>query len=214
MRIIMLGPPGAGKGTQAKLIAQRYHIPQISTGDIFRSNTQRGTELGLLAKTYMDAGELVPDDVTVAMLRDRISEDDCEDGYILDGFPRTLLQAEALTRLLDDRQEMLDYAIDVDVPDEPIIERMSGRRVCPNCGTAYHIIFNPSKEEGICDVCGEELVLRDDDREDTVRNRLRVYHEQTYPLIEYYNNEGILMTVDGTKDVGEVFADIVTMLEA
>ncbi len=214
MKIIMLGAPGAGKGTQAKMIAERYHIPHISTGDIFRSNIQNGTELGMLAKTYMDAGDLVPDDVTISMLLDRISEDDCENGYILDGFPRTILQAEALTDALDERQEMIDFAIDVDVPDEPIIERMSGRRVCLNCGATYHIIYNPSKEEGICDVCGEKLVLRDDDKEETVRNRLLVYHEQTYPLIEYYSREGILITVDGTQSVDEVFADIVSMLEA
>ncbi len=214
MKIIMLGAPGAGKGTQAKMIAERFDIPHISTGDIFRSNTQRGTELGRLAKTYMDAGDLVPDDVTIAMVLDRITEEDCENGYILDGFPRNLFQAESLTAALDERQQMIDYAIDVDVPDEAIVERMSGRRSCLNCGAVYHIVYNPPKEEGICDICGEKLVLRDDDKEETVLNRLKVYHDQTYPLIDYYNREGILVTVDGTQDVDKVFADIVSILEA
>ncbi len=214
MKIIMLGAPGAGKGTQAKMIAEKYGVPHVSTGDIFRSNIKGGTELGKLAKSYMDQGQLVPDDVTIQMLLDRISQDDCAKGYILDGFPRTIPQAESLTKALDDRREMIDYAIDVDVPDEAIVNRMSGRRACVGCGATYHIVYNAPKTENICDVCGEKLILRDDDRPETVQKRLSVYHEQTQPLIDYYNNEGILVSVDGTKDLKDVFADIVAMLEA
>ncbi|MCC8126980.1 MAG: adenylate kinase [Clostridiales bacterium] len=214
MKIIMLGAPGAGKGTQAKMIAEKYGVPHVSTGDIFRSNIKGGTELGKLAKSYMDQGQLVPDDVTIQMLLDRISKEDCANGYILDGFPRTIPQAESLTKALDDRREMIDYAIDVDVPDEAIVNRMSGRRACVGCGATYHIVYNAPKVENICDVCGEKLILRDDDKPETVQKRLSVYHEQTQPLIDYYNNEGILVSVDGTKDLNEVFADIVTMLEA
>ncbi len=214
MKIIMLGAPGAGKGTQAKMIAEKYGVPHVSTGDIFRSNIKGGTELGKLAKSYMDQGQLVPDDVTIKLLLDRISQEDCANGYILDGFPRTIPQAESLTKALDDRREMIDYAIDVDVPDEAIVNRMSGRRACVGCGATYHIVYNAPKFENICDVCGEKLILRDDDKPETVQKRLSVYHEQTQPLIDYYNNEGILVSVDGTKDLNEVFADIVTMLEA
>ncbi|MCD8221408.1 MAG: adenylate kinase [Clostridiales bacterium] len=214
MKIIMLGAPGAGKGTQAKMIAEKYGVPHVSTGDIFRSNIKGGTELGKLAKSYMDQGQLVPDDVTIQMLLDRISQDDCAKGYILDGFPRTIPQAESLTKALDDRREMIDYAIDVDVPDEAIVNRMSGRRACVGCGATYHIVYNAPKTENICDVCGEKLILRDDDKPETVQKRLSVYHEQTQPLIDYYNNEGILVSVDGTKDLKDVFADIVAMLEA
>lgn len=214
MKIIMLGAPGAGKGTQAKMIAEKYGVPHVSTGDIFRSNIKGGTELGKLAKSYMDQGQLVPDDVTIQMLLDHISQDDCAKGYILDGFPRTIPQAESLTKALDDRREMIDYAIDVDVPDEAIVNRMSGRRACVGCGATYHIVYNAPKTENICDVCGEKLILRDDDKPETVQKRLSVYHEQTQPLIDYYNNEGILVSVDGTKDLKDVFADIVAMLEA
>ncbi len=214
MKIIMLGAPGAGKGTQAIKIAEKYEIPHISTGDIFRANLKEGTELGLKAQTYMDKGLLVPDDITIAMLMDRISEDDCKNGYILDGFPRTIPQAESLTAELAAREEAIDYAIDIEVPDESIINRMSGRRVCLSCGATYHIEFNPSKQEGICDVCGAELVLRDDDKAETVKNRLDVYHEQTQPLIDYYKEEEILFEVDGTQDVDKVFEDIVDILGA
>ncbi len=212
MKIIMLGAPGAGKGTQAKKIAEKYGIPHISTGDIFRANIKGGTELGMKAKSYMDQGQLVPDEVTIGMLLDRISQADCADGYVLDGFPRTIPQAESLTASLKDRGEKMDYAIDVDVPDEAIVTRMGGRRACLGCGATYHIVFNPTKAEGICDVCGQELVLRDDDKPETVQKRLTVYHDQTQPLIDYYKNEGILHTVDGTQDLNDVFKAIVNIL--
>ena len=214
MKIIMLGAPGAGKGTQAKKIAEKYQIPHISTGDIFRANIKGGTELGMKAKSYMDQGGLVPDDITIGMLLNRIKEADCADGYVLDGFPRTIPQAESLTKALNEMGESMDYAIDVDVPDENIINRMAGRRACLACGATYHIVYNPPKQEGICDVCGEKLVLRDDDKPETVQKRLGVYHEQTQPLIEYYGKAGILVSVDGTKDLNEVFKDIVTVLGA
>lgn len=214
MKIIMLGAPGAGKGTQAKKIAEKYQIPHISTGDIFRANIKGGTELGMKAKSYMDQGGLVPDDITIGMLLNRIKEDDCANGYVLDGFPRTIPQAESLTKALGEMGESIDYAIDVDVPDENIINRMAGRRACLACGATYHIVYNPPKQEGVCDVCGEKLVLRDDDKPETVQKRLGVYHEQTQPLIEYYSKAGILVSVDGTKDLNEVFKDIVTVLGA
>ena len=212
MKIIMLGAPGAGKGTQAKKIAECYQIPHISTGDIFRANLKQGTELGLKAKTYMDKGELVPDELTCDLVVDRISKDDAANGYVLDGFPRTIPQAEALTNALAARGEAIDFAIDVDVPDENIINRMAGRRACVGCGATYHIEFAPPKAEGICDVCGKELILRDDDKPETVANRLRVYHEQTQPLIEYYTDKNVLYTVDGTQDIDKVFEDIKKIL--
>ncbi len=214
MKIIMLGAPGAGKGTQAKKIAEKYGIPHISTGDIFRANIKGGTELGMKAKSYMDQGQLVPDEVTIGMLLDRISEADCAVGYVLDGFPRTIPQAESLTAALEERGEKIDFAVDVDVPDEAIVTRMGGRRACLACGATYHIVFNPTKVEGVCDVCGQNLVLRDDDKPETVQKRLTVYHEQTQPLIDYYKNAGILATVDGTKDLNEVFEDIMKVLGA
>ena len=214
MKIIMLGAPGAGKGTQAKRIAQRYGIPHVSTGDIFRANIKNGTELGMKAKAYMDAGKLVPDEITIGMLLDRIHEADCEKGYVLDGFPRTIPQAESLTAALKERGEKMDYAIDVDVPDENIINRMSGRRACLACGATYHIAYNPPKKEGVCDQCGEPLVLRKDDKPETVKNRLEVYHQQTQPLIDYYKKEGILAQVDGTQNMDQVFEDIVKILGA
>ena len=214
MKIVMLGAPGAGKGTQAQRIAEKYGIPHISTGDIFRSNIKAGTELGKKAKSFIDQGLLVPDEVTIGMLLDRIHEADCKNGYILDGFPRTIPQAESLTKALSERGEAVDYAVNVDVPDENIINRMSGRRACLNCGATYHIVYNPSKKEGICDTCGQQLVLRDDDKPETVKKRLSVYHDQTQPLIDYYKNEGILAEVDGTKDMEEVFQDIVKILGA
>ena len=183
MKIIMLGAPGAGKGTQAKKIAEKYGIVHVSTGDIFRANLKGGTELGMKAKSYMDQGKLVPDDVTIAMLLDRIGEADCANGYVLDGFPRTIPQAESLTEVLDKRGEKIDYVIDVDVPDEAIIDRMSGRRACVSCGATYHTVHNAPKTEGVCDACGGKLVLREDDKPETVKRRLSVYHEQTQPLI-------------------------------
>ncbi len=214
MKIIMLGAPGAGKGTQAKKIAEKYQIPHISTGDIFRSNIKEGTELGMKAKAYMDQGGLVPDELTIGMLMDRIQKDDCKNGYVLDGFPRTIPQAESLTNALNERNQKIDYAVNVDVPDENIVNRMSGRRACLSCGATYHIVYKPRKVEGICDVCGDKLVLRDDDKPETVKKRLSVYHDQTQPLIDYYKEAGVLANVDGTQDMEKVFSDIVAVLGA
>ena len=212
MKIIMLGAPGAGKGTQAKRIAKKYNIPHISTGDIFRANIKEKTELGNKAKEYMDKGELVPDDITIGMLLDRIHKDDCKDGFVLDGFPRTIPQAKSLSEALSKLNEKIDYAINIDVPDDSIITRMSGRRACLSCGSTYHIKYSAPKKENICDNCGSELVIRDDDKPETVKKRLDVYHKQTQPLIDYYDNENILANVDGTKDMEEVFLDIVAVL--
>lgn len=212
MKIIMLGAPGAGKGTQAKKIAEHYQIPHISTGDIFRANIKNGTELGRKAKEYMDQGLLVPDELTCDLVTDRVTKEDCRNGYILDGFPRTIPQAEALEKALNEMGTDMDYAINVDVPDENIVNRMAGRRACLNCGGTYHIQFLPTKVEGICDVCGHELVLRDDDKPETVQKRLNVYHAQTQPLIDFYEKKGILRSVDGTQDIEVVFADIVKIL--
>ena len=212
MKIIMLGAPGAGKGTQAKKIAAKYGIPHISTGDIFRANIKEGTELGKKAKTYMDQGLLVPDELVVDLVVDRLHHDDCKKGYVLDGFPRTIPQAESLDAALEKTGEKMEYAIDVNVPDENIINRMGGRRACVGCGATYHIVYNPTKVEGICDTCGEKLILRDDDKPETVQKRLGVYHEQTQPLIDYYTKAGILKEVDGTVDMEEVFQNIVQIL--
>ena len=212
MKIIMLGAPGAGKGTQAKMIADKYHLPHISTGDIFRANIKEGPELGKQAKEYMDRGALVPDELTVKILLDRVSADDCKNGYVLDGFPRTIPQAEVLDEALTKLGDAVDLAINVEVPDESIVRRMSGRRACLKCGATYHIEHIPPKKEGICDVCGEALVQRDDDKPETVQKRLTVYHEQTAPLIEYYGNKKILKEVDGTKDMEAVFADITKLI--
>ena len=212
MKIIMLGAPGAGKGTQAKQIAAKYEIPHISTGDIFRANIKNGTELGRKAKEYMDQGMLVPDELTCDLVMDRIAQDDCVKGFVLDGFPRTIPQAEALTNALTKIGQAMDFAIDVDVPDENIVNRMSGRRACLNCGATYHVVFNPTKTEGVCDACGNETVLRDDDKPETVQKRLTVYHDQTQPLIDYYREQNILKSVDGTKPMNEVFSDIVAIL--
>ena len=212
MKIIMLGAPGAGKGTQAKKIAEKYSIPHISTGDIFRANIKEGTELGKKAKTYMDQGLLVPDELVVDLVVDRVKQDDCAKGYVLDGFPRTIPQAESLDAALEKIGEKIDFAINVEVPDENIVRRMSGRRACLGCGATYHIEHIPPKTEGICETCGKELVLRDDDKPETVTKRLNVYHEQTQPLIDYYTNKKVLAEVDGTKDMADVFADIVKIL--
>lgn len=214
MKVIMLGAPGAGKGTQAKQIADKYSIPHISTGDIFRANIKNGTELGKKAKTYMDQGLLVPDELVVELVADRIQQDDCKNGFVLDGFPRTIPQAEALDAALAKINEKMDYAIDVDVPDENIISRMSGRRACLNCGATYHIVTIPTKVEGVCDRCGSPVVLRDDDQPETVKKRLEVYHEQTQPLIDYYKKQNILKTVDGVLPMEEVFKAIVEILGA
>ena len=212
MKVVMLGAPGAGKGTQAKKIAAKYSIPHISTGDIFRANIKNGTELGEKAKTYMDQGLLVPDELVVDLVVDRVNQEDCANGYVLDGFPRTIPQAEALTKALAGQGQKLDYAIDVDVPDENIVRRMGGRRACVGCGATYHLEYAPPKQEGICDTCGGELILRDDDKPETVTKRLGVYHEQTQPLIDYYTNAGILKRVDGTVDIDEVFQAITEIL--
>ena len=214
MKIIMLGAPGAGKGTQAKQIADKYSIPHISTGEIFRANLKAGTELGKKAKEYMDQGLLVPDELTCDLVMDRIGQDDCKNGFVLDGFPRTIPQAEALDQALAKISQSMDYAIDVDVPDENIVNRMSGRRACLNCGATYHIVSIPTKVEGVCDRCGSQVVLRDDDQPETVKKRLDVYHEQTQPLIDYYKKQNILKTVDGTQPMEKVFDAIVEILGA
>ena len=212
MKIIMLGAPGAGKGTQADKICAKYNIPHISTGDIFRANIKNNTELGQKAKSYMDKGELVPDELVVDLVVDRIKADDCTNGYVLDGFPRTIPQAEALDTALAAINDKVDYAINVEVPDENIINRMSGRRACVACGATYHIVHIPTKVEGVCDKCGAELILRDDDKPETVKNRLNVYHEQTQPLIDYYTAKNVLHEVDGTKAMEDVFSSIVSIL--
>ena len=212
MKLIMLGAPGAGKGTQAKKIAEKYSIPHISTGDIFRANIKNGTELGKKAKTFMDQGLLVPDELVVDLVVDRVNQEDCKNGYVLDGFPRTIPQAEALDRALAEMGQKIDYAINVEVPDENIINRMGGRRACVGCGATYHVVNMPPKKEGICDHCGEKLVLREDDKPETVKKRLQVYHDQTKPLIEYYDKKGSLLTVDGTLDINVVFEKITEVL--
>lgn len=212
MKIIMLGAPGAGKGTQAKMISEEYGIPHISTGDIFRANIKNGTELGKKAKSYMDQGLLVPDELVVELVVDRVQKEDCKEGYILDGFPRTIPQAEALDAALG--EDKIDYALDIEVPDANIIKRMSGRRACVGCGATYHLIYNPTKTEGVCDVCGEKLILRDDDKPETVQKRLNVYHEQTQPLIDYYKKAGCLVEMDGTVDINVVFENVVKILGA
>ena len=212
MKIIMLGAPGAGKGTKAQQMAKAYDIPHVSTGDIFRANNKNGTELGKKAKTYMDQGLLVPDELVCDLVVDRIQQDDCKKGYILDGFPRTIPQAESLDKALQAIGEKMDYAIDVEVPDENIVKRMGGRRACVGCGATYHLVYAPTKKEGICDACGGELILRDDDKPETVQKRLGVYHEQTQPLIDYYKNQGILREVDGSVDMEDVFKEILNIL--
>ena len=214
MKIIMLGAPGAGKGTHAAKITEKFGIPAISTGDIFRENIKNGTELGKKAKSYMDAGDLVPDELVCDLVVDRLQQDDCKDGYILDGFPRTIPQAEALTAALKEQGTGIDVALEIDIADEAIIERMGGRRVCKGCGATYHVVNIPPKKEGICDKCDGELILRDDDAPETVKKRLNVYHEQTAPLIEYYKNLGILKTVDGSTGLEAGFAEICGILEA
>lgn len=212
MKIVMLGAPGAGKGTQAKMLADQYAIPHISTGDIFRANIKEGTELGKKAKEFIDAGALVPDELTVDLVMDRIDHEDCKKGYILDGFPRTINQAEKLTEALGGKGGDIDYAVNVDVPDEAIVERMAGRRMCPNCGASYHVVNIPPKKDGICDRCGEKLITRKDDQPETVKKRLAVYHEQTQPLYDYYKEKGLVVDVDGTKPMEEVFQAIVSRL--
>jgi adenylate kinase len=212
MKIIMLGAPGAGKGTQADMICSKYNVPHISTGDIFRANIKNGTELGQKAKGYMDRGELVPDSLVVDLVIDRIHQDDAKNGYVLDGFPRTIPQAEALDAALAAEGDSVDYAINVDVPDDNIVNRMSGRRACVKCGATYHVKYNAPKTEGVCDNCGSELIQREDDKPETVLNRLSVYHKETQPLIDYYSAKGLVKNIDGTKDLNDVFADITAVL--
>jgi adenylate kinase len=212
MNLILFGPPGAGKGTQAKKMVDLYGIPQISTGDILRANVREGTELGLAAKAYMDKGELVPDEVLIGIIKNRLKEQDCEKGFILDGYPRTRPQADALTILLDEINKPIDVVLNLEVPDDELVERISGRLMCSKCGASYHRTFNPPKKECVCDICGGELFQRDDDREEAVMNRLDVYKKQTQPLIDYYTKKGILVTLDGTKGINEVFEDIKAVL--
>ncbi|MCT4544404.1 MAG: adenylate kinase [Vallitalea sp.] len=214
MRLIMLGAPGAGKGTQAKKIAAIYNIPHISTGDIFRANIKDKTDLGLKAKEYMDKGLLVPDELVVDIVADRLKQEDCKDGFILDGFPRTIPQAESLDKALISMDTKINYAINIDVPDENIVRRMSGRRACLKCGATYHINYNPPQVKDICDSCTGELILRDDDKEETVLKRLDIYHKQTSPLINYYEEKNTLVTVDGTKNIDDITKSIVEILGA
>ena len=212
MKIVLLGPPGAGKGTQAKSISNRYSIPHISTGDIFRKNISEKTPLGIEAKKYIDDGQLVPDEVTINMVNDRLQQEDCKNGYLLDGFPRTVHQADALQSFLNQIDDKLDTALLIEVPSEFILERMTGRRVCPSCGASYHIKFNPTKVEGKCDVCGSDIIQRKDDKEATVKERLDVYEKQTQPLIDFYKEKSLLSVVDGTKAINKVFENICKIL--
>ncbi|ABN54122.1 MAG TPA: adenylate kinase [Hungateiclostridium thermocellum] len=212
MRLVLLGAPGAGKGTQAVVISQKYNVPHISTGDIFRSNIKNGTELGRKAKEYIDKGLLVPDELTVDIVKDRISQPDCKAGFILDGFPRTIYQAERLDEILKELNVELDCALNIYVPDEEIIKRMSGRRVCSKCGMSYHIVYNQPKVENICDSCNGELIQRDDDKEETVIQRLNTYHKQTEPLIEYYEKKGKLLTVHGQEGVDDTTKEVLNAL--
>ena len=211
VKIILLGPPGAGKGTQAKTISNKYSIPHISTGDIFRKNISENTPLGIEAKSYMDNGQLVPDEVTINMVKDRLQQEDCKQGYLLDGFPRTVSQAEALQDFLESRNESLDTALLIEVPKDFILERMTGRRVCPSCGASYHIKFNPAVN-GKCELCGSDVVQRKDDTEETVKERLDVYEKQTQPLIDFYKDKNLLSTVDGTQAINKVFESICKVL--
>lgn len=212
MKIILLGPPGAGKGTQAKSISEAYGIPHISTGDIFRKNITEKTPLGVEAKGYMDKGQLVPDQLTINLVTDRLQSEDCKKGFLLDGFPRTVEQAEALDKFMNDKGNNIDIALLIDVPLSFILERMTGRRVCSNCGASYHIKFNPPKTEGECDLCKGSLIQRKDDALETVNERLNVYEKQTQPLVEYYKKSNTLKTVDGTKPITIVFDDICEIL--
>ncbi len=213
MNLIFLGPPGAGKGTQAKRVVEKYGIPQISTGDMLREAVAKGTELGKKAKEYMDKGELVPDEVVIGIVKERLQQPDCEKGFILDGFPRTLAQAEALDEILKELNKKIDAVINVAVPEEEVVKRITNRRTCRNCGAIYHLIYAPPKVDNKCDKCGGELYQRDDDKEETVRERYRVYRENTEPLIDYYRKKGILYDVDGTKDIEGVWKEIEVILE-
>ncbi len=212
MNLMLFGAPGAGKGTQAKFLIEKYGIPQISTGDILRAAIADETAMGMEAKRFMDEGKLVPDSTIIGIIKDRLAEDDCKNGFILDGFPRTLPQAEALSELMKEMNISLDKVISLNVPDELIVGRITGRRVCSKCGASFHVEFNPSKEENVCDYCGGELIIRKDDNAETVKSRLGAYHEQTAPLIAFYTNMGVMVELDGTKDVSEVTADMIAAL--
>ena len=212
MNIILLGPPGGGKGTQAKLLTEKHKIPQISTGDILRAAVKQGTSLGKMAKEYMEAGKLVPDEVVIGIIKERLKEADCENGFILDGFPRTVVQAEALSETLGTMQKKIDHVISITVDEEELIKRLTGRRTCRSCGAMFHVIFNPSKKEGICDFCSGELYQRDDDKAETIRNRLNVYNQQTAPLIDYYQKNGLLRTVRGVGKIEDIFNKIEEVL--
>jgi len=213
MRLILLGPPGAGKGTQAANIVNKYQLPHISTGDIFRANIKQGTDLGNRAKAYMDKGELVPDSLVVELVEDRLQQDDTKIGFMLDGFPRTLPQAEALDSVLENMGSTLNFVVNIVVDPTVLVERAVGRRICRDCGATYHVKFNPSKEEGVCDQCSGELYQRSDDNEETVTNRIAVYTNETAPLVDYYKNSGKLVTINGLQDIDKVFADIEKALE-
>ena len=213
MDLIFLGPPGAGKGTQAKMLVERYGIPQVSTGDILRAAVAEGTDLGKKAKEYMEAGKLVPDEVVIGIIEERLKQSDCEKGFILDGFPRTVPQAEALDKVLEKMGRKIDHVLTLDVPEEELIRRLTGRRTCKKCGAMYHIIFNPPKAEGVCDKCGGELYQRPDDNEETVRSRLSVYEQQTRPLIDFYEKKGLVRKIDGRGEIKEIFEQIVRILE-
>ncbi|MBW2154889.1 MAG: adenylate kinase [Deltaproteobacteria bacterium] len=212
MNIVLLGPPGAGKGTQAKMLVEKYGIPQISTGDILRANLKAQTELGLQAKKFMDAGELVPDEVVIGIIDNRLKEDDCQKGYMLDGFPRTVAQAEALDKILSGRGSGIDDVISIEVPNEELLARLTGRRTCRECGQGYHVVFDPPQKEGVCDKCGGELYQRDDDNEATVTSRLEVYTKQTQPLIDYYKGKELLRPINGQGKIQEIFDRIVNVL--
>lgn len=213
MNLMLFGAPGAGKGTQAKFLIDKYGIPQISTGDILRAAIADKTDMGMEAKKFMDDGKLVPDSTIIGIIKDRLAQDDCKKGFILDGFPRTLPQAEALNDLMKDMEISLDKVISLNVPDELIVGRITGRRVCSDCGASFHVEFNPSKQQNICDYCGSELIIRKDDNAETVKSRLSAYHEQTAPLIDFYTNMGVMVELDGTKDVSEVTADMISAIE-
>lgn len=213
MRIVLLGPPGAGKGTQAAKIIDTYNVPHISTGDIFRKNLKEGTPLGLKAKEYMDQGLLVPDELVVDLVNDRLTAEDCRAGFMLDGFPRTVFQAEALEAELNKKDIVLNAVVNINVESDLLFKRLTGRRICKSCGATYHIYFNAPKSEGCCDQCGGELYQRDDDKEDTVKKRLEVYVEQTQPLIDYYEKKGLLVNIDGEGEINKVFNDIITSLK-
>jgi len=213
MDLIFLGPPGAGKGTQAKMLVERYGIPQVSTGDILRAAVAEGTDLGKKAKEYMEAGKLVPDEVVIGIIEERLKQSDCEKGFILDGFPRTVPQAEALDKVLEKMGRKIDHVLTLDVPEEELIKRLTGRRTCKKCGAMYHTIFNPPKVEGVCDKCGGELYQRPDDNEETVRSRLSVYEQQTRPLIDFYEKKGLVRKIDGRGEIKEIFDQIVKILE-